>query len=253
MIDSLADVAPSQYEAHGESCWCIISQMVRMCRFPSLPLPCPPSHWVSAIHMAWYTLRHWCKWWNCWCACCCRCSFCYPLSLLPTLTQLWPHPRMLHPRSTCMRNSASNMEGICATRPSCRYAPHCHGSMQPLYAPLGHPAATPHTTTALCSHPMNQSAILPLRPTLPRLYAATLCTTWPSCRYAPHCHGSMHHSSILPHLAHLWATSHCALRSEAVGTPRRQGLCSQLAHLSATCDSAPGSGAVGTPQEAGVM
>ena len=80
---------------------------------------------------------------------------------------------------------------LCTTCPSCRYTPHCHGSMQPLYAPLVPPAATPHTATALCSHSMHHSSLLPLHPTLPRLYAATLCTTRPSCRYTPHCHGSM--------------------------------------------------------------
>ena len=37
------------------------------------------------------------------------------------------------------------------------------------------------------------------------------------------------------------------------GTPRRQGLCSHLAHLWATSDSATRSEAVGTPQTAGVM
>ena len=37
------------------------------------------------------------------------------------------------------------------------------------------------------------------------------------------------------------------------GPPRRQGLCSHLAHLWATSDSAPRSEAVGTPQAAGVM
>ena len=37
------------------------------------------------------------------------------------------------------------------------------------------------------------------------------------------------------------------------GPPRRQGLCSRLAHLWATSDSAPRSEAVGTPQAAGVM
>ena len=37
------------------------------------------------------------------------------------------------------------------------------------------------------------------------------------------------------------------------GLPRRQGLCSHLAHLWATTDSAPRSEAVGTPQAAGVM
>ena len=37
------------------------------------------------------------------------------------------------------------------------------------------------------------------------------------------------------------------------GPPRRHGLCSHLAHLWATSDSAPRSEAVGTPQAAGVM
>ena len=37
------------------------------------------------------------------------------------------------------------------------------------------------------------------------------------------------------------------------GPPRRQGLCSHLAHLWATSDSAPRSEAVGTPEAAGVM
>ena len=81
---------------------------------------------------------------------------------------------------------------------------------------------------------------------------------------------------LCSHLAHLWATSHSAPRSEAVATPqaagvyvatlptcgplvilppalkrwgrpRRQGLYSHLAHLWATSDSAPRSEAVGTP------
>ena len=37
------------------------------------------------------------------------------------------------------------------------------------------------------------------------------------------------------------------------GPPKGQGLCSHLAHLWATSDSAPRSEAVGTPQTAGVM
>ena len=37
------------------------------------------------------------------------------------------------------------------------------------------------------------------------------------------------------------------------GPPRRQGLCSHVAHLWATSDSAPRSEAVGIPQAAGVM
>ena len=37
------------------------------------------------------------------------------------------------------------------------------------------------------------------------------------------------------------------------GSPRRQGLCSHLAHKWATSDFAPRSEAVGTPQAAGVM
>ena len=37
------------------------------------------------------------------------------------------------------------------------------------------------------------------------------------------------------------------------GPPRRQGLCSHLAHLWATSDSAPRSEAVGTPEAVGVM
>ena len=37
------------------------------------------------------------------------------------------------------------------------------------------------------------------------------------------------------------------------GSPRRQGLCSHLAHLWATSDSAPRSEAEGLPEAAGVM
>ena len=47
------------------------------------------------------------------------------------------------------------------------------------------------------------------------------------------------------HLAHLWATSDCAPRSEALGTPRQQGLCSHLVHLWSTSDSALSYEAVG--------
>ena len=88
--------------------------------------------------------------------------------------------------------------------------------------------------------------------------------------------GPPRRQGLCSHLAHLWATSDSAPRSEAVGTPpggkgyvatlptcgpllilppalkrwgppRRQGLCSHLAHLWATSDSAPRSEAVGTP------
>ena len=58
---------------------------------------------------------------------------------------------------------------------------------------------------------------------------------------------------LCSHLAHLWATSDCALFSKAVGTPKGQGLCSHLAHLWATSDYAPRFEAVGTPHAAGVM
>ena len=62
------------------------------------------------------------------------------------------------------------------------------------------------------------------------------------------------HPYVCSHLAHLWAISDSAPRFEAVGTPRRQGLCSQppcplVGHF---C-SAPCSEAVGTPQAAGVI
>ena len=46
---------------------------------------------------------------------------------------------------------------------------------------------------------------------------------------------------ILPPALRLW------------GSPRRQGFCSDLAHLWATSDSAPRSEAVGIPEAAGVM
>ena len=49
------------------------------------------------------------------------------------------------------------------------------------------------------------------------------------------------------HLAHLWATSDSAARSEAVGNPQAAGLCSHLAHLWATSNSHPRCEAVGTP------
>ena len=59
---------------------------------------------------------------------------------------------------------------------------------------------------------------------------------------------------LCSHVAHLWATSDSALRSKAVGTPRRlwgpprrQGLCSHIVHLWATSESAPRFEAVGTP------
>ena len=44
---------------------------------------------------------------------------------------------------------------------------------------------------------------------------------------------------LCSHLAHLWATSDCAPRSEVVRTPTRQRLCSHLDHLWATSDAAP--------------
>ena len=81
---------------------------------------------------------------------------------------------------------------------------------------------------------------------------------------------------LCSHLAHLWATSDSAPRSESGGArrggmgqvatlptcgpppmpppalkrwgpPRRQGLCSHFPHLRATSDAAPRSEAVGTP------
>ena len=85
---------------------------------------------------------------------------------------------------------------------------------------------------------------------------------------------------LCSHLAHLWATSDAAPRSEVVGTlrrqglcshlahlwatlilpllkrwapPRRQGLCSHLAHLWATSDATPRSEAVGTSKAVFVM
>ena len=86
---------------------------------------------------------------------------------------------------------------------------------------------------------------------------------------------------LCSHLAHLWATSDSAPRSEAVGTPHahwagvmatlptcgpplilalkrrgapmRRGLCSNLPHLWATSDFALRSEAVGTPEAVGVM
>ena len=37
----------------------------------------------------------------------------------------------------------------------------------------------------------------------------------------------------------IWATSDCVPRSEALGTPRQQGLCSQFTHLWASADFLP--------------
>ena len=65
--------------------------------------------------------------------------------------------------------------------------------------------------------------------------------------------GPPRRQGLCSHLAHLWATSDSAPRSEAEEVPQRQGLCSHLAHLRATSDSAPRSEAEGTPQAAGVM
>ena len=87
---------------------------------------------------------------------------------------------------------------------------------------------------------------------------------------------------LCSHLAHLWATSDYAPRSEAAGgpprgrgyvatlptcwppvivppalkrwgPPRRRQLCGHLAHLWATSDAVPRREAVGTPQAVGVM
>ena len=110
-------------------------------------------------------------------------------------------------------------------------------------------------------------------------YVATLPTCGPPSilppalkRWAP----SPRRQGLCSHLAHLWATSDSAPRSEAGdtppgdrgyvatfstcgpllilppalkrwGSPRPQGLCSHVAHLWATSDSAPRSEAVGTP------
>ena len=54
------------------------------------------------------------------------------------------------------------------------------------------------------------------------------------------------------HLAHKWATSDSAPRSEAERTPGAAGISSHLAHKWATSDSLPRSEAEGTPEAAGV-
>ena len=50
------------------------------------------------------------------------------------------------------------------------------------------------------------------------------------------------------HVAHKWATSDFAPRSEAVGIPEAAGVSSHLAHKWATSDSAPRSEAVEIPE-----
>ena len=60
--------------------------------------------------------------------------------------------------------------------------------------------------------------------------------------------GPPRRQGLCSNLAHLWATSAFALRSEAVGTRPWGGLlCSHLAHLWATSDHAPRFQALGTP------
>ena len=60
---------------------------------------------------------------------------------------------------------------------------------------------------------------------------------------------------LCSHVAHLWATSDSAPRSEAVPPPPsgKGYVASHLAHLWATYDSALRSKAVGTPQAVEVM
>ena len=70
---------------------------------------------------------------------------------------------------------------------------------------------------------------------------------------APKQWGPPRRQGLCSHLAHLWATSDSAPRSEAVGPPKLQGLCSHGAHLWTTSDSAARSEAEGTPEAAGVM
>ena len=59
--------------------------------------------------------------------------------------------------------------------------------------------------------------------------------------------GPPRQQGLCRHPAHFRATSHFALRSEAVGTPFRQGLCIHLAHLRATSELTPRYQAVATP------
>ena len=82
-----------------------------------------------------------------------------------------------------------------------------------------------------------------------RAYLATLPTCGPLLNLPPALKrwGPPKRQGLCSHVAHSWATSDSAPRSEAVGTPKRQGLFSHLAHLWATSYSAPRSEAVGTP------
>ena len=105
--------------------------------------------------------------------------------------------------------------------------------------------------------------------------------TWPTCApplivpSALKGWGLPRRQGLWSHRAHLWATSHFAPHTEAMGTPharptcgppvilplavkrwglpRWHGLSSHLAHLWGTFDSPPRSEAVGIPQAAGVM
>ena len=64
--------------------------------------------------------------------------------------------------------------------------------------------------------------------------------------------GSSRRQGLCSHLAHRWATSDSAPRSEAVGIPEAAGLRSQHADKWATSESAPRSEAVEIPEAAGV-
>ena len=64
--------------------------------------------------------------------------------------------------------------------------------------------------------------------------------------------GAPRRQGLRSHLAHKWATSDFAPRSEAEGIPGRQGLRSHVAHKWATSDFVPRSEAEGSPEAAGV-
>ena len=83
---------------------------------------------------------------------------------------------------------------------------------------------------------------------------ATLPTSGPLLilPYALKRRGFPRRQGLSSHLAHKWATSDSAPRSEAEGTPEAAGVTCHLAHKWATSDSAPRSEAEGTPEAAGV-
>ena len=219
---------------------------------------------------------------------------CGPLLILPPARKRWGPPKrqglcshLAHlwatsdsaPRSEAVGTSSGR--GYVATLPTC-------GPL--LILPPARKRWGPPRRQGLCSHLAHLWATSDSAPPSEavgtpsgRGYVATLPTCGPLLILPPARKrwGPPWRQGLCSHLAHLWATSDSAPRSEAVGTPggrgyvatlptcgpllilrlavkrwgppRRQGLCSHLAHLWATSDSAPRSEAVGTPQAAGVM